>query len=95
MSDCIDHIGLTAAPGGIVEAGVPPVAPSQETSAGRRDQHGQRTGDLWGVVVAGITEEIGEEVVVEEEEAEAAEENGNSAGQELDDEELPGKLCAT
>ena len=41
--------------------------------------------------MAGITEEIGEEVVVEEE----AEEKGNSAGQELDDEELPGKLCAT
>ena len=91
MSDCIDHIGLTAAPGGTVEAGVPPVAPSQETSGGRPDRHDQRTGGLWGVVVAGITEEIGEEVVVEEE----AEEKGNSAGQELDDEELPGKLCAT
>ena len=93
MSHCIDHIGLTAAPGGTVEAGVPPVAPSQEISGGRRDQHDQRTGGLWGVVVGGITEEIGEELVVEEvveEEEEEAEENGNSAGQELDDEELSG-----
>ena len=44
----------------------------------------------------GEGEVVGEEEMVEvEEEEEAAEEKGNSGEQELDDEKLPGKFCAT
>ena len=57
-------------------------------------------------MVGALTGGIGEEVVVEVEEVEEvvevvvevveeAEEKENSGEQELDDDELPGKLCAT
>ena len=54
-------------------------------------------------MVGALTGGIGEEVVVEEVEVEGeeveevleAEEKENSGEQELDDDELPGKLCAT
>ena len=91
---------MTAASEGTAEVGVPAVAPSPETWAGRPGRQDQRTGGRWGVVVGALTEGIGEEVEeVEEvevvEEVVEAEEKENSGEQELDDDELPGKLCAT
>ena len=95
---------MTAASEGTAEVGVPAVAPSPETWAGRPGRQDQRTGGRWGVVVGALTGGIGEEVEVEEEAEEEevvveveeeAEEKENSGEQELDDDELPGKLCAT
>ena len=61
---------MTAASEGTAEVGVPAVAPSPETWAGRPGRQDQRTGGRWGVVVGALTGGIGEEVVVEEVEVE-------------------------